>query len=170
MADVSRGLTLMSGELRTAHKQAESPAETDDHDQALSGAAKGAVFGAAGHLVGGLLGHQQDKAEQEKAHQRMVNVVAELAAGYDLSAYGRVVPPPPPHPDIPGTTTRDSTPPRSGPGASTPTAAPTTSGLAGQLRRRHRRGPRPAELRTGWRRDRDARFRAPSAAGSRAAA
>ncbi|KAB1141350.1 WXG100 family type VII secretion target [Micromonospora sp. DT46] len=132
MADVSRGLTLMSGELRTARTQAESPAETDDHDQALSGAAKGAVFGVPGIVVGGLLGHQQDKAEQEKAHQRMVNVVAELAAGYDLSAYGRLVPPPPPHPDTPGTTSRDSTPPRSGPGASTPTAAPTTSGLAGQ--------------------------------------
>ncbi|MEU7998720.1 WXG100 family type VII secretion target [Micromonospora sp. NPDC049060] len=132
MADVSRGLTLMSGELRTAREQAESPAETDDHDQALSGAAKGAVFGVPGIVVGGLLGHQQDKAEQEKAHQRMVNVVAELAAGYDLSAYGRLVPPPPPHPDIPGTTSRDSTPPRSGPGASTPTAAPKTSGLAGQ--------------------------------------
>ena len=41
MADVSRGLTLMAGELRTAREQAESPAETDDHDQALSGAAVG---------------------------------------------------------------------------------------------------------------------------------
>ncbi|MFV2116679.1 WXG100 family type VII secretion target [Micromonospora sp. LOL_025] len=133
MADVSRGLTLMAGELRTAREQAESPAETDDHDQALSGAAKGAVFGVPGIVVGGLLGHQQDKAEQEKAHQRMVNVVAELAAGYDLSAYGRLVPPPPPHPDTPGTTSRDSsTTPRSGPGAGTPTAAPKTSGLAGQ--------------------------------------
>ncbi|MEU8044859.1 WXG100 family type VII secretion target [Micromonospora echinofusca] len=133
MADVSRGLTLMAGELRTARAQAESPAETDDHDQALSGAAKGAVFGVPGIVVGGLLGHQQDKAEQEKAHQRMVNVVAELAAGYDLSAYGRLVAPPPPHPDTPGLTSRDSsTTPRSGPGATTPTAAPTTSGLAGQ--------------------------------------
>ncbi|MEU4165249.1 WXG100 family type VII secretion target, partial [Actinoplanes sp. NPDC026670] len=69
MADVSRGLTLMAGELRTARKQAESPAETDDHDQAISGAAKGAVFGVPGMVVGGLLGHQQDKAEQEKAHK-----------------------------------------------------------------------------------------------------
>ncbi|MEH0970361.1 WXG100 family type VII secretion target [Micromonospora sp. CPCC 205546] len=133
MADVSRGLTLMAGELRTARAQAESPAETDDHDQAVSGAAKGAVFGVPGMLVGGLLGHQQDKAEQEKAHQRMVNVVAELAAGYDLSAYGRIVPPPPPHPDTPGVNSGGpSTTPRSGPGATTPTAAPTASGLAGQ--------------------------------------
>ncbi|MFG1776500.1 WXG100 family type VII secretion target [Micromonospora sp. NPDC049051] len=133
MADVSRSLTLMAGELRTARQQAESPEETDDHDRAVSGAAKGAMFGVPGMVVGGLLGHQQDKAEQEKAHKRMVNVVAELAAGYDLSAYGRLVPPPPPHPDIPGTTNRDpSTTPRSGPGATTPTAAPKASGLAGQ--------------------------------------
>ncbi|MFG3697739.1 WXG100 family type VII secretion target [Micromonospora sp. NPDC047620] len=133
MADVSRGLTLMAADLRTAREQAESPDETDDHDKALSGAAKGAVFGVPGVLVGGLLGHQQDKAEQEKAHQRMVKVVAELAAGYDLSAYGRIVPPPPPDPDIPGTTRNNSvTVPRLGPDSTTPTAAPTSSGLAGQ--------------------------------------
>ncbi|MCX4387038.1 WXG100 family type VII secretion target [Micromonospora peucetia] len=136
MADVSRGLTLMAGELRTARKQAESPAETDDHDQTLSGAAKGAVFGVPGMVIGGLLGHQQDKAEQEKAHKRMVKVVAELAAGYDLSAYGRLVAPPPPHPDTPGRTSRDpSTTPRSGPKATTPTAAPTTTGLDGRPKR-----------------------------------
>ncbi|MER7416634.1 WXG100 family type VII secretion target [Micromonospora peucetia] len=133
MADVSRGLTLMAGELRTARKQAESPAETDDHDQTVSGAAKGAVFGVPGMVIGGLLGHQQDKAEQEKAHKRMVNVVSELAAGYDLSAYGRLVEPPPPHPDTPGLTSRDpSTAPRSGPDATTPTAAPTTTGPGGR--------------------------------------
>ncbi|MCM0676768.1 WXG100 family type VII secretion target, partial [Micromonospora phytophila] len=132
MADVSRGLTLMASQLRTAHQQAESPAETDDHDQALSGAAKGAVFGVPGIVVGGLLGHQQDKAEQEKAHQRMVNVVAELAAGYELSAYGRLVLPPPPPDETPGAVSRDSSTPRSGPGASTPTAAPTASGLSAQ--------------------------------------
>ncbi|NJP31115.1 WXG100 family type VII secretion target [Micromonospora sp. HSS6-12] len=123
MADVSRGLTLMADHLRTAKEQAESPAETDDHDQAMSGAAKGAVFGVPGMVVGGLLGHQQDKAEQEKAHQRMVNVVSELAAGYDLSAYGRLVPPPPPPPDTPGSVNRDSTAPRSGPAVGTPTAS-----------------------------------------------
>ncbi|QGN45700.1 WXG100 family type VII secretion target [Micromonospora sp. WMMD558] len=130
MADVSRGLILMADHLRTAREQAESPAETDDHDQAISGAAKGAVFGVPGMVVGGLLGHQQDKAEQEKAHQRMVNVVSELAAGYDLSAYGRLVPPPPPPPDTPGSVDRDGTAPRSGPAVGTPTAAPTASGLS----------------------------------------
>ncbi|PZF93430.1 WXG100 family type VII secretion target, partial [Micromonospora deserti] len=128
MADVSRGLTLMADQLRTAQQQAESPAETDDHDKAVSGAVKGAVFGVPGIVVGGLLGHQQDKAEQEKAHQRMVKVVADLAAGYEVSAYGRLLPPPPPHPDTPGTVDRGRSTPRSGPGASTPTAAPTATG------------------------------------------
>ncbi|MEH1098090.1 WXG100 family type VII secretion target [Micromonospora sp. CPCC 205561] len=133
MADVSRGLTLMAADLRTAREQAESPEETDDHDKAAAGAVKGAMFGVPGALVGGLLGHQQDKAEQEKAHQRMVKVVAELAAGYDLSAYGRIVPPPSPDPDTPGATSRDSTTtPRRAPDSTTPTAAPTTSGLAGK--------------------------------------
>lgn len=132
MADLSRALTLMADQLRTAHKQAESPEETDDHDKAASGAMKGAVFGVPGVIVGGLLGHQQDKAEQEKAHQRMVNVVAELAAGYDLSAYGRLVPPPPPPPDTPDTVSGDSSTPRGGPGATTPTAAPTSTRLSPQ--------------------------------------
>ncbi len=132
MADVSRGLTLMADHLRTARQQAESPAETDDHDQAVSGAAKGAIFGVPGMVVGGLLGHQQDKAEQEKAHQRMVNVVSELAAGYDLSAYGRLVPPVPPPPDTPDTVDGSAPAPRSGPTVGTPTAAPTATGLTAQ--------------------------------------
>lgn len=129
MAGVKQGLTMMAGQLRTAHKQAESPEETDDNDQAVSGALKGAAFGAPGILIGGFLGHQQDKEEQEKAHQRMVNVVAELAAGYDLSAYDRVVDPPHPHPDTPQTTNDDRPTPRSGPAVTTPSAAPTATGL-----------------------------------------
>src|SRR4051794_7595523 len=108
MSDVKQALTLMASQLRTAHKQAESPDETDDHDKAASGAMKGAaVFGVPGAIVGGLLGHQQDKEEQEKAHQRMVTVVAELAAGYDLSAYGRVVAPRPAPTDLPKTAAKD---------------------------------------------------------------
>ncbi|MEV4655073.1 WXG100 family type VII secretion target [Micromonospora sp. NPDC049301] len=127
MAGVKQALTMMAGQLRTAHKQAESPDETDDNDKAVSGALKGAAFGLPGAVVGGIMGHQQDKEEQEKAHQRMVNVVAELAAGYDLSAYDRVVNPPPPHPDTPKTTSDDRPTPRSVPTTTTPTAAPTTS-------------------------------------------
>ncbi|PWR11443.1 hypothetical protein DKT68_05740 [Micromonospora acroterricola] len=124
MAGIKQGLTMMAGQLRTAHKQAESPDETDDNDKAVSGALKGAAFGLPGAVVGGIMGHQQDKEEQEKAHQRMVNVVAELAAGYDLSAYDRVVDPPPPHPDTPRTTNDETTTPRSVPATTTPTAAP----------------------------------------------
>jgi len=126
MADVSRGLNLMADELRVARKQAESPAETDDSDKTISGAAKGAVFGLPGAVVGGLLGHQQDKAEQEKAQKRMVKVVSELAANYDLSAYGRLVKPPPPHPDTPDLNRPSTSNPRVGPRVSTPTSVPTT--------------------------------------------
>jgi uncharacterized protein YukE len=124
MGGVHEGLTLMAGPLRTAQKQAESPDETDDHDQALKGAAKGAILGPAGALVGGFLGHQQDKEEQEKAHQRMVQVVAELAATYDLSAYDRWTPPPAPHPETPETVSQTSSTARNGPGATPPTGAP----------------------------------------------
>ncbi|MCX5068892.1 hypothetical protein OOJ91_23910 [Micromonospora lupini] len=129
MSGIKQGLTMMAGQLRTAHKQAESPEETDDNDQAISGALKGAAFGLPGAVVGGIMGHQQDKEEQEKAHQRMVNVVAELAAGYDLSAYDRVVDPPHPHPDTPQTTNHDRPTPRSGPATTTPSAAPSATGL-----------------------------------------
>ncbi|RGC68276.1 WXG domain conatining protein [Micromonospora sp. MW-13] len=125
MADVRQGLTLMATDLRTAKKDAESPDETDDHDQAVSGALKGgATFGLPGAIVGGIMGHQKDKAEQEKAHRRMVQVVAELAAGYDLSAYGRLVAPPEPDRDLPVDPTTSTTTPSAGPGANTPTAAP----------------------------------------------
>jgi uncharacterized protein YukE len=125
MADVRQGLTLMATHLRTAKKEAESPAETDDHDRAISGAVKGGVtFGLPGAIVGGIMGHQQDKAEQERAHQRMVKVVAELAAGYDLSAYGRLVPPPDPDGDLPIDPNTTPASPSAGPGAKTPALAP----------------------------------------------
>ncbi|MFG1883540.1 WXG100 family type VII secretion target [Micromonospora sp. NPDC049102] len=130
MSGIKQGLTMMAGQLRTAHKKAESPEETDDNDQAVSGALKGSAFGLPGMVVGGIMGHQQDKAEQEKAHQRMVTLVAELAAGYDLSAYDRVVDPPPPHPETPRTVDDDRPTPRSGPASTTPSAAPTVTGLA----------------------------------------
>lgn len=131
MSGVKQGLTMMAGQLRSAHRKAESPEETDDNDQAVSGALKGAIFGVPGAVVGGIMGHQQDKEEQEKAHQRMVNLVAELAAGYDLSAYDRVVDPPPPDPETPRTVNDDRPTPRSGPASTTPSAAPTATGLTG---------------------------------------
>ncbi|RKN41151.1 WXG100 family type VII secretion target [Micromonospora endolithica] len=128
MAYVGRGLTMMADDLRQARARAESPEATDDNDQMWSGAGKGAIFGLGGAVVGGFLGHQQDKAEQEKAHQRMVKVVADLAAGYDLSAYDHLLPPPPPDPETPGGVGRTASTPLSGPGADTPTGAPASSG------------------------------------------
>ncbi|SCL35732.1 hypothetical protein GA0074692_4168 [Micromonospora pallida] len=126
MGSVHEGLSLMSGPLRTAQRQAESPEETDDHDKAIGGAAKGALFGPAGAVIGAIAGHQQDKEEKEKAHQRMVKVVAELAASYDLSTFDRWSPPAPPPVDTPGGVGETSNTPRSGPGATTPTRAPGT--------------------------------------------
>ena len=130
MGGVHEGLTLMAGPLRAAQQQAESPDETDDHDQALNGAVKGAVFGPAGVLVGGFIGHQQDKEEQEKAHQRMVKVVAQLAAMYDTFAYDSWVPPVIADPDTPHTLNQTSSTSQSGPGATTPTRAPDSGPLA----------------------------------------
>ncbi|MEK8108415.1 hypothetical protein NKG94_32325 [Micromonospora sp. M12] len=136
MSGIKQGLTMMADHLRTAHKQAESPEETDDNDQTISGVIKGAAtFGVTGAIIGGIAGHQQDKAEQEKAHQRMVNLVADLASSYDISAYDRVVDPPQPDPDTPNNVSKDPTKPQgvsavakvsSGPNTSDSTRAPVT--------------------------------------------
>ncbi|MFI2649088.1 WXG100 family type VII secretion target [Micromonospora fulviviridis] len=125
MTGIRQALDMMASELRTAQAKAESPEETDDNDKMLSNAGKGfLVGGLPGALVGGIVGHEQDKAEQEKAHQRMVQVVAKLAEGYDFSAYGRIVVPEPPDSGLPGH--GDPTDPtlRSGPSVSTPSAGP----------------------------------------------
>ncbi|MEO3772869.1 WXG100 family type VII secretion target [Micromonospora sp. B9E7] len=127
MAGIKQGLTMMADHLRTARKQAESPEETDDNDKAISGAVKGAAtFGLPGAVVMGIVGHQQDKAEQEKAHQRMVNLVAELAGGYQISAYDRVVDPPLPHPDTPDGVRKDPTSPQAVPTVASASAGPTS--------------------------------------------
>ncbi|WP_406038482.1 WXG100 family type VII secretion target [Micromonospora sp. NBC_00898] len=125
MTDVHHALTMMADELRTAQAKAESPEATDDNDKTLSGAGKGFLLGGVpGALVGGFIGHEQDKAEQEKAQQRMVQVVATLAEGYDFSAYGRVVTAPTPDPDLPGHTDTSGSTPGGGPSVGTPAAAP----------------------------------------------
>jgi len=89
------GLTLMSGPLRETKRQAESPASTDDHDKVLKDAAGGAMIGGAvagpggaviGGVIGGLMGHNQDEEEKEKARQRMIQLVAGLAAEYDVTS------------------------------------------------------------------------------------
>ncbi|MEU8424218.1 hypothetical protein AB0C15_25440 [Micromonospora sp. NPDC048835] len=134
MAGIKQGLTMMADHLRAAHKQAESPEETDDNDKAISGAIKGgATFGLTGLIVGGIAGHQQDKAEQEKAHQRMVNLVAGLASNYDLSAYDHVVKPPPPDPDTPTTARKDPTTPQSVSAIAKVTSGPGTGTDTGHI-------------------------------------
>ncbi|WFF02615.1 WXG100 family type VII secretion target [Micromonospora sp. WMMD964] len=131
MAGIKQGLTMMADHLRTARKQAESPEETDDNDKAISGAVKGAAtFGLPGAVVMGLAGHQQDKAEQEKAHQRMVSLVAELAGSYEISAYDRVVDPPQPHPDTPNGVRKDPTSPQAVPTVATANAGPGSTGFS----------------------------------------
>ncbi|WP_165945237.1 WXG100 family type VII secretion target, partial [Micromonospora sp. KC723] len=127
-AEVRDAVNLMAGQLRTAQQKAESPEETDDHDKAVEGATKGLIAGVPGMIIGGFLGHQQDKAEQEKAHQRMVQVVADLAAGYEVASYGRVVDPPAPPPRLPGEADRPGAPARRGPSVGAPAAGPGTGG------------------------------------------
>src|SRR5690554_5488173 len=83
---VHRSLTLMAGSLRSAQARAEHPDETNDHDKLLKGAAAGLVGGPAGALIGGMIGHQLDKEEKQRAHQRMIRLVAEVAAEYDVAA------------------------------------------------------------------------------------
>jgi hypothetical protein len=85
-ADRHRELTLMAGALRTAQRQAEDPASTDTNDHMLIDAGIGfAIAGPVGGVVGGLLGHSQDEAEERKARQRMVQLVAGLAADYGVT-------------------------------------------------------------------------------------
>jgi uncharacterized protein YukE len=80
---VGEGLALQSNPLRAAQAQAEHPDETDDNDQMWKGVAKGSVAGVPGMVIGGVFGHNKDEEEQEKAHQRMVKLVAGLAVTYE---------------------------------------------------------------------------------------
>jgi hypothetical protein len=111
-------LTLMAGELRTAQKQAEDPAATDNNDHLVTDAAIGfAVAGPVGGVIGGWFGHDQDEAEKEKARQRMVQLVAGLAADYAVATgdgWEQIVPVPI---DLPGNTSGGQFTPQSGPGA-----------------------------------------------------
>src|SRR5947207_4470227 len=104
-----QGLSQMPGPLRTAQKQAEDPAATDDNDNMIKDAAIGfAIAGPAGGVVGGLFGHDQDEEEKEKAPQRMVQLVANLAADYVIARGGTWSPQAPVAPtDMPGDSTRD---------------------------------------------------------------
>ncbi|GAA2676706.1 WXG100 family type VII secretion target [Actinoplanes palleronii] len=88
------GLTEQAAVLRSAQAKAEDPAETDDNDKAISGAFKGGLVGGApGALIGSIYGRQQDKAEQDKAHNRMIELVAGLAASYQTAEGSTWAPP-----------------------------------------------------------------------------
>ncbi|GAB3067144.1 WXG100 family type VII secretion target [Micromonospora schwarzwaldensis] len=125
MTGIRQALDMMAGDLRAAQAEAESPEKTDDNDKLLSGAGKGFLLGGGpGAVIGGIIGHQQDEAEQKKAHQRMVQVVAKLAEGYDFSAYGRVVAPEPPGSELPGHHTPKDPTLHDGPSVRTPSSGP----------------------------------------------
>jgi uncharacterized protein YukE len=107
---VSTGLGQMHRALAEARRKAEDPAATDDHDSLLKGVGTGALSGAplgpTGMLVtgvvGGILGHEADQKQKEQAHQRMVQLVAELAADYDVLRHGHIHTPATPPVGLPG--------------------------------------------------------------------
>ena len=89
---IANATWIMGDQLEDAKIQSEPPHQGNDHmvQQATSNASKLAVFGPAvsafGGVIGAVQGHQQDEEERQRAHQRMVNVVADLAADYDRNA------------------------------------------------------------------------------------
>jgi hypothetical protein len=124
---VHTGLTQMSQSLRTAKGKAEDPADTDDNDSAIGFAAAGSVLGPGGTVLGGLLGHHRDEEQKKEAHERMVAVVAGLAADYDQYRFSYIETPAVVPVDLPGPATNPSpTNPASGPGAANPHGGPGT--------------------------------------------
>jgi hypothetical protein len=129
------GLSTMSSTLADAKKKAEDPQNTDDMDKTVSGAAKGAAVGSllgpvgtvGGGIVGGLMGHNQDEEEKQKARERMVVLVATLAAEYGVTDHGQwpgtVVNPPV---DLPDGAPNDSVSPNAAPHSSAPHQVPST--------------------------------------------
>lgn len=126
-----RSLSLMAGPLRGAQARAEHPDETDDHDKLLRGIAIGAVAGPGGALVGGLFGHQLDKEEKQRAHQRMIRLVAELASEYDLAVAPIEAPVTATPSELPGSSGGDQVDLAAGPRAGSPGGAPVPAGAGG---------------------------------------
>ncbi len=129
-SDMQHHLTMMAGDLRKAQKQAEDPANTDNNNGMITDAAVGfAVAGPVGGLVGGLFGHHEDQVEKEKARQRMIQLVAGLAAEYSVTTdakWSQIAPLPPT--DLPGDNTTSSRyTPKAGPGVNTPGGVSATS-------------------------------------------
>jgi hypothetical protein len=94
-AAIHTGLGAMAGALAQAQAAAEHPDATAGNDGASSAAAQGAAAGSVlgpggalvGGVVGGTLGHQRDRADQAAAKERMVQLVAGLAADYRVADY-----------------------------------------------------------------------------------
>jgi hypothetical protein len=85
---------VMGSHLSEATSRAESPQQFEGNDnmfgEAASNAAKFSFLGPPGTVVGGIVGaidgHNLDEQERQRAHQRMVNLVADLAAEYEQNA------------------------------------------------------------------------------------
>jgi hypothetical protein len=102
-------LAALGSDLRQAQAKAEDPAHTTNHmaTDAATGAMVGSFAGPVGVFVAGTIGaihgHAADEEEKEKAHQRMIQLVADLAASYDMVRTGRwSVDPVAPPTDLPG--------------------------------------------------------------------
>ncbi len=138
-ADIGQSLNLLAAPLREAQQKAEDPAETDDLGRTLTGAAVGgAIAGPAGAALGGLIGHKQDKQQQEDARLRMVKVVSGLAGDYIVGANDWARPTTTP-PDLPGDL---RTPDNS------PNSAPTSGGVSGGPGTGGGGGPRDVKVAT----------------------
>ena len=103
-------LSGLSGDLSRAQGKAENPANIHPNNMlkdAAVGAGAGSFLGPAGTLIGGAIGavhgHDADEAEKEKARQRMIQVVADLASSYSFVADSRwSTEPDQPPADLPG--------------------------------------------------------------------
>ena len=95
---IKGNLDTWSAFLREAQKNAPDPADTDDMDATIGGAAVGAaVGGPVGALVGGLIGHAQDEGQKADALSRIIDIIANLAMEYDTND---AITDPPPFPPV----------------------------------------------------------------------
>jgi hypothetical protein len=87
---VSDGLSRLVGPVHTAKTEArtENPADTNDNDKAVTLGVVGAIAGGPiGAGIGAFFGHKADEAEKEKARQRMLETIGQLAAAYDVTTH-----------------------------------------------------------------------------------
>ncbi len=86
-------LTTLAGDLRQAQDKGRADNPADIHpNHTLTDTLKGAVVGLplgpvgilGGGAIGALQGHDADEAEKEKARQRMIQIVTDLATSYGV--------------------------------------------------------------------------------------